>query len=113
MYNNKKERLYISELVDNPSVSYPSYYALSSSMIKNELLHHAIIVLHSLDFKHYQQPLSYRDIFSMFSGGMFPIYKEQFIMGYFGGKIMYLDASGWKKMPCTEDVFKMENWMVC
>jgi hypothetical protein len=49
----------------------------------------------------------------MFSGGMFPIYKEQFIMGYFGGKIMYLDASGWKKMPCTEDVFKMENWMVC
>lgn len=113
MQKNRKERLYISELLDNPSVSYPSYYALSSSMINNELLLHAIITLHSLDFEHYAEPISHKDIFSMFAGGMFPIYKEQFIVGYFGGKMMYLDASGWKKMPCTEDVFKMENWMVC
>ncbi len=58
MYQKKKERLYISELLDDPSVTYPSYYALSTSM-------------------------------------------------------MYLDVSGWKGMPCTEDIFKLENWTVC
>ena len=113
MYQKRKERLYISELLNDPSVSYPSYYALSNSMMKNESLHYAITVLHSLDFEHHEQPISYEDIFSMFRGGMFPIYREQFVVGYFGGKMMYLDSSGWKGMPCTEDVFKMENWMVC
>ena len=113
MYQNKKERLYISELVEDPSVTYPSYYALSKSMMKNEMLHYAIVVLHSLDFEHYQHPSNYEDIFAMFSGGMYPIYKEMYVVGYFGGKMMYLDASGWKGMPCTEEVFKMENWMVC
>ena len=113
MYQKKKERLYISELLDDPSVTYPSYYALSASMMKNEMLHYAITVLHSLDFEHYQYPTNYEDIFAMFSGGMFPIYKEMYVVGFFGGKMMYLDANGWKGMPCTEDVFKMENWMVC
>ncbi len=113
MYQKKKERLYISELLDDPSVTYPSYYALSSSMMKNEMLHHAITILHSLDFEHYQHPTSYEDIFAMFSGNMYPIYKEQYVVGYFGGKMMYLESAGWRGMPCTEDVFNMENWMVC
>ena len=113
MYKNKKERLYISELLEDPSVTYPSYYALSPKMMKSEMLHYALIVLHSLDFEHYEHPTSYEDIFAMFSGGMYPIYKEMHVVGYFGGKMMYLDASGWKGMPCTQDVFKMENWMVC
>ena len=114
MYNKKKERLYISELLeDEPAVAYPSYYVLSHSMIKNEMLHYALIALHSLDLKHYEHPSSYEDIFAMFSGGMFPIYKEMYVVGYFGGKMMYLDTTGWKGMPCTQDVFKMENWLVC
>ncbi len=113
MYKNKKERLYIYELLENPSVTYPSYYALSSKMMKNEMLHNALIILHSLDFEYYNHPSSYEDIFSMFSSGMFPIYKEMHVVGYFGGKMMYLDSSGWKSMPCTKDVFKMDNWMVC
>ncbi len=113
MYQKKKKRLYISELLDDPSVTYPSYYALSSSMMKNEMLHYAITVLHSLDFEHYQHPTSYEDIFAMLSGNMYPIYKEQYVVGYFGGKMMYLDSSGWRGMPCTEEVFKMDNWMVC
>ncbi len=113
MYQNKKERLYISELLENPSVTYPSYYALSHSMMKNEMLHFAIMVLHGLEFEHYQHPNSYEDIFAMFSGGTFPIYKEQYVVGYFGGKMMYLESAGWKGMPVTKDLFKMENWMVC
>lgn len=113
MYNKKKERLYVTELVEDPSVTYPAYYVLSHSMLKNEMLHYALIVLHSLDFEHYEHPNSYEDIFAMLGGGMYPIYKEMYVVGYFGGKIMYLESSGWKGMPCTEDVFKMENWMVC
>ena len=114
MFNKKKERLYISELLeDDPAVAYPSYYVLSNSMMKNEMLHYALIALHSLDLEHYEHPSSYEDIFAMFSGGMFPIYKEMHVVGYFGGKMMYLDTAGWKGMPCTQDVFKMENWMVC
>lgn len=113
MYQKKKERLYISELLEDPSVSYPSYYSLSPKMIKNEMLKYALIALHSLDFENYQNPNSYEDIFTMFSSGMYPIYKEMYVVGYFGGKMMYLDASGWKSIPCTHDLFKMENWMVC
>ncbi len=114
MYNKKKERLYISELLeDEPAISYPSYYVLSTSMIRNEMLHYALIALHSLDLENYEHPSSYEDIFAMFSGGMFPIYKEMYVVGYFGGKMMYLDSSGWRAMLCTQDVFKMENWLVC
>jgi hypothetical protein len=113
MYQKKKEKLYISELLEDPAVTYPSYYVLSHSMINNELLQHAIIVLHSFDFEHYQHPNSHEDIFAMFAGGMFPIYKEQYIVGYFGGKMMFLDSAGWKKMSCTEDIFKLDNWLVC
>jgi hypothetical protein len=113
MFQKKKKRLYISELLDDPAITYPSYYVLSSSMLKNELLQHAIMVLHSFDFTHYEHPNSYEDIFEMFNGGMFPIYKEQYIVGYFGGKMMYLESNGWKGMPVTEALFKLENWLVC
>jgi len=51
MFNKKKERLYVTELVEDPSVSYPAYYVLSNSMLKNEMLHYALIVLHTLDFE--------------------------------------------------------------
>ena len=49
----------------------------------------------------------------MMHSGMFPIYKEKYIVGYFGQKLMYLESHGWKSMPATEEIFKMENWLVC
>lgn len=113
MYQKKKERLYISELLENPSVSYPSYYLLSMTMHKNEILHSAIIALHSFDFSYYDTAKSYNEIFAMLCSGTFPIYKEKYIVGYFGNKMMYLESNGWKGMPSTEDIFKMENWLVC
>jgi hypothetical protein len=27
--------------------------------------------------------------------------------------MMYLESNGWKGMPATADIFKMENWLVC
>ena len=113
MYNKKKERFYITELLDNPAVSYPAYYVLSSAMLKNEMLHTALIALHSFDFSYYEKARSYDDIFAMLHSGMFPIYKEKYIVGYFGNKMMYLESNGWKAMPATEEIFKMENWLVC
>ncbi len=113
MFQKKKERLYVSELLDDPALSFPSYYVLSSSLLNNELLQHAILMLHSYDFEHYQHPNSHEDIFAMFSGGMFPLYKERYIVGHFGGKMMFLESAGWRAMPCTQDIFQMENWLVC
>jgi len=113
MFQRKKERLYIRDLLQEPALEYPAYYILSSSMLKNEMLLTALEALHSFDFRFYEKPKSYRDIFAMFDGGMFPIYKVKYIVGYFGGKMMYLESHGWKSMPVTQEVFDMENWLVC
>lgn len=112
MYNKKKEKLYISELLDTPLVTYPSYYVLSGSMLKNEFLHSALIALHSMDFYHYETPECYEKIFETFAGGAFVIYKEQYIVGYFGEKMMYLESNGWRTMPITRDVFELTNWLI-
>jgi len=113
MYTKKRERLYICDLLEDPAVSYPSYYLLSSSMHKNEMLHAALIALHSFDLSYYEIPKNFEDIFAMFHSGTFPIYNEKYIVGYFGGKMMYLESNGWKGMPVTEALFKLENWLVC
>ena len=113
MYQKKKERLYISDLLDNPAIPYPSYYVLSTSMHKNEIFQSALISLHSFDFSYYETAKTYEDIFAMFISGTFPSYKEKYIVGYFGHNMMYLERNGWKVMPSTEDIFKMENWLVC
>ena len=112
MYQKKKEKLWVCDLVDDPAVSYPAYYILSLSTHKNEMLHSALIALHSFDFSYYENAKVYEDIFAMFNSGTFPIYKEKYIVGYFGNKMMYLESNGWKGMPSTEDIFKMENWLV-
>ena len=114
MYQKKKERLYICDIMDNPAVPYPSYYVLSTSMFKNEMLQTALICLHMLlIFLIMKQLKTHEDIFAMLHSGTFPIYKEKYIVGYFGNKMMYLESNGWKGMPSTEDIFKMENWLVC
>jgi len=113
MYNKKKERLYVTDFLEDPAVSYPSYYVLSLAMHKNEMLQTALIALHSFDFEYYETPKNYEDIFAMFASGIFPLYKEKYIVGYFGNKMMYLESNGWKGMPATADIFKLENWLVC
>lgn len=112
MYNKKKEKLYINELLHEPVISYPSYYILSTSMHKNEYLHTALISLHSCDYHNYETPKSYEKIFENLSQGYFPIYKEQYIVGYFGGKMMYLESNGWRAMPVNSDIFKLEYWLI-
>jgi len=113
MYQKKKEKLYVCDLLEDPAVAYPSYYILSTTMMKNEMLQGAIIALHSFDFSYYETAKNFKDIFAMFDSGTFPIYKEKYIVGYFGNKMMYLESNGWKGMPATAELFKLEHWLVC
>lgn len=112
MYRKKKEKLYVKDLLDAPVITYPAYYSVSSSMLNNDYLHSAIITLHSMDFHHYGVPERYEKIFEAFSSGAFAIYKEQYIVGYFGDKMMYLEANGWHAMPATIGLFSLEHWLV-
>lgn len=109
----KKERLYISQLLEDPAMSYPAYYLLSEAMRKNEMLLSTIESLHSFALDYYEAPKTYDDVFVMFDNGSFAIYKERYIVGFFGGKMMYLEPNGWRGMPITKDVFELDNWLVC
>lgn len=108
----KKEKLYISDLVKNPTITYPSYYLLSQSMLKNENLLSTIEALHSFNFKFFSTPKSYQSLFASLDSGLFAIYKENYIVGYFGAKLMYLEPNGWKSMRVTKDIFNMDNWLI-
>jgi hypothetical protein len=108
----KKEKLYVTDLLTTPASCYPCYYLLSTSMKENELLHNAIIALHSYHFSAYHIPESFHEIFTMLHSGCFPIYKEKYIIGYFGQKMMYLESHGWRALPAVEELFKLENWLV-
>jgi len=93
-------------------VYYPAYYLLSRSMHSNERLHAALCAIHQIDFGYYHNPRDYGEIFCFLHAGEFPIFKEHYAVGYFGGRVMYLEANGWKSMPMTEDAFGMENWLL-
>ena len=109
---NKKERLFIADIIDDPVVTYPSYYLLSKSMHGNEMLHAALEAIHQMEFGFYREPNHYEEIFRLLHSGQFPIFKEHYAVGYFGGRVMYLESNGWKSMPMTEDAFRMENWLI-
>ncbi len=107
-----KERLYISDFIEDPILTYPSYYSLSKSMHKNEMLQASLEAIHTVEFSNYHQAKEYTQIFQLFDMGGFPIYKEHYVVGYFGGRMMYLESYGWKTMPITKDAFSMENWLI-
>ena len=107
---NKKERLYIEDILPNAPIA--GYYLLSQKLIGNEMLHQVLIDIHSVSFEFYNVPKNFDGIFNLIFSGAFAIYKERYAVGYFGGKLMYLESSGWKAMPCTQDVFKLNNWLI-
>ena len=109
---NKKERLYISDLLDDPVVLYPSYYLLSKSSSSNEILRSTLEAIHMFAFEQYSVAKDSDDIFSILDSSQFAIFKEYYAVGYFGGRVMYLEANGWKSMPMTKDAFLMENWLI-
>ena len=113
MYPKQKTKLYLTDIMDDPAITWPAYYLLSTALARNEMLHDALIALHRYDMTHYTVPQTHEDIFAALKQGLFPIYKEKYVVGYFGGRMMHLDPYGWKGMPVTEEVFVLENWRVC
>jgi len=112
VYRSKKERLYVRDLIPEPALTYPAYYLLSQTLLKNENLQQAIIDLHSYSLENYTKPSNFEDIFNSINCGYYLIFKEAYIVGYMGGKLMYLESAGWKKLPATKDIFKLENWLI-
>jgi len=108
----KKDRLYISELIEDPVVSYPAWYPLSPRLHADERLREALAALHSNSFEEYSHPDEWEGIFRSISSGEYPIYHETYIIGRFGGRLMYLDRSGWHSMSVTEEIFDMRGWLV-
>jgi len=112
MFGAKKERFYLHEILENPAITYPTYYSVNKGLHENEMFHDALIAVHMSDFDYYEGPKEASDIFAKIHRGGFAIYKEQYLVGFYGGKLMYLEPSGWKGLQATEDIFKMENWLV-
>ena len=112
MQFKKKERLYIADLLTDPAITYPAYYTLSTALCKNEMLHETLRAIHSCDFTNMIVPNSFEEIFAALEQGIFAVYKEKYAVGYFGGKLMYLETQGWKSFPVTRDVFTLDNWLI-
>ncbi len=112
MLKNKKERLYIKDILPEPAVESPLFYLLSSYLSKNEMMQQVLIDIHSYDFKHYKTPKDFDDIFCSLSGGAFVVFKEKYAVGNFSSKLMYLESGGWRAMPCMIDTFRLDNWLI-
>ncbi len=88
------------------------YYIVSNSLKNNELLHESLRTVHLSEFDNVQTPIDAKEIFASINSGAFPIYKEQYVVGEFGGKLMYLESAGWKSLQVTEDIFDLNQWLV-
>ncbi|OQX72991.1 MAG: hypothetical protein B6D59_06810 [Campylobacteraceae bacterium 4484_4] len=107
-----KERIYITELLEDPVTLYPMYYTVSERLAKDEMLLDALKALHTGEFGMYRMPEEASEIFAALRSGGFAIYKEVYVVGSFGGRLMYLESAGWKSMTVTEAVFEMSNWLI-
>ncbi len=107
-----KERIYITELLEDPVTLYPMYYTVSERLAKDEMLLDALRTLHTGEFEAYRMPPDASEIFAALGRGGFAIYREAYVVGSFGGRLMYLESSGWRSMTVTEGVFDMSNWLI-
>ena len=96
----------------NPALEYPSYYTLSPALLKNEIFLSTLEALHSFNFNFFQNPKSFEDLFNTLQSGAYAIFKERYIVGYFGSKAMYLEPNGWRAMPLKQEAFVLENWLI-
>ena len=108
----KKERLYLYEFLEDPVVSYPAWYLLSPKLHRDENLRETLKAIHSVTFEHYTHPANVSELFSAFRSGFYPIYRERYAAGNFGGRVMILEGKGWKSLPFSEETCKTENWLI-
>lgn len=112
MNYKKKERLYISDFIENPPITYPMYYIVSGALKDDEMLHSSLYAVHLSSFENHIIPFGVSELYSGLNSGAFAIYKEQYVVGNFGGRLMYLESDGWKSLRVTEDIFDMNYWLI-
>lgn len=112
MYYHKKEKLYVADIVTNAIISYPPYYHVSASMMKNDYLHDTLEAIHMLRFENHHVPENLDELFQTLGNIGFVIYKEKYAVGYFGDKLMYLESNGWKGLYASKETFNVDNWLV-
>lgn len=76
------------------------------------MLHSALFAIHLGEYDNYEQPANAGKIFTAIRSGVFPLYKEQYIVSQFCGRLMQLESNGWKSLQVTEDVFDMNQWLI-
>lgn len=108
----KKEKIYITDLIENPQVTYPMTYTVSAALAKSDELKDALVSIHSYDFVNYKQPKDHMAIYRAIDNGSFVIYKERYVVGEFGGRLMYLEGNGWSSLNLTRDSLDMRFWLV-
>lgn len=108
----KKEKIYITELIDNPQVTYPMTYTVSCVLAKSDSLRDALMSIHSYDFVNYKQPKDHIEVYRAIDSGYFAIYKERYAVSEFGGRLMYLEGNGWSSLNLTRDSIDMRFWLI-
>jgi len=108
----KKERLYLYDLLDDPVISYPAWYLLSPKLHRDENLRESLKAVHSLEFSPYTHPENFDELFAAYAAGLYPIFREKYITGYFGGRVMFLESAGWKAMPMNRETIELEQWLI-
>jgi len=108
----KKEKIYITELIENPQVTYPMTYTVSCVLAKSEALKEALVSIHTYSFVNYCQPINHNEIYKAIDNGSFVIYKERYAVSEFGGRLMYLEGNGWSSLNVTRDSMDMRFWLV-
>ena len=108
----KKERLYLYDLLEDSIVAYPAWYLLSPKLHHDENLRETLKAIHSLTFEPYTHPRTPSELFSAFRSGIYPVYRERYAAGNFGGRVMILEGRGWKSLPFSEEACHLENWLI-
>ncbi len=108
----KKERLYLYDFLEEPVVNYPAWYLLSPKLYRDENLRESLRAIHRMEFSPYSCPRSFDELFAAFRSGLYPIYRERYAAGYFGGRVMLLESGGWKSLPLSEEAIVLGNWLI-
>ncbi len=106
----KKSRLYLYDITENALITYPAWYLVSDKYKKDESFIDTLKILHESRTDDYPHPKSLDELLLSFKSGFYPIFKDNYLTAMITSKVYYLQSSGWKSLPVTEDIFDLMNW---
>ena len=106
----KKSRLYLYDITENALITYPAWYLVSDKYKKDESFIDTLKILHESRTDDFPHPKSLDELLSSFKSGFYPIFKDNYLTAMITSQVYYLQSSGWKSLPVTEDIFDLMNW---